>query len=160
MKMNKGFTLIELLVVVAIIGILASVVLASLNTARGKGSDAAIQANLTDMQTQAAVYYDGNGNQSYGTNVSCVLTNGVITNGCSAGVFSSTDSTSIFNGLKTASIDGGGAIANVYGATSSDGSAYAVEANLKGAAGYNWCVDSGGKSEKVSGAANSLTTCP
>ncbi|HQC46196.1 MAG TPA: type II secretion system protein, partial [Candidatus Paceibacterota bacterium] len=31
MKKNKGFTLIELLVVIAIIGILSSVVLASLN---------------------------------------------------------------------------------------------------------------------------------
>jgi prepilin-type N-terminal cleavage/methylation domain-containing protein len=60
--MKKGFTLIELLVVIAIIGILSSVVLASLNSARSKGSDAAVKENLANMRAEAALFYDNNGN--------------------------------------------------------------------------------------------------
>ncbi len=59
---RKGFTLIELLVVVAIIGILASVVLASLNSARQKGQIAAIKSNLRNMSDQMEISYDTNGN--------------------------------------------------------------------------------------------------
>ena len=60
MKKNKGFTLIELLVVIAIIGILSSVVLASLNSARQKGQDAAIKQNLNNMRAQTEMYFDNN----------------------------------------------------------------------------------------------------
>lgn len=62
MKTKQGFTLIELLVVIAIIGILSSVVLASLNTARDKGSDSAIKANLSNARAQAELFYDDNNN--------------------------------------------------------------------------------------------------
>jgi prepilin-type N-terminal cleavage/methylation domain-containing protein len=58
-KLNKGFTLIELLVVIAIIGILSSVVLASLNSARSKGNDTAVKSNLLNARTQAELFYDG-----------------------------------------------------------------------------------------------------
>lgn len=61
---NKGFTLIELLVVVAIIGILASVVLASLNSARIKGREAAIKSNLRNMMPQAELSHSDLGNYS------------------------------------------------------------------------------------------------
>jgi type II secretory pathway pseudopilin PulG len=58
--------LIELLVVIAIIGILSSVVLASLNSARNKGANAAIKSNLANARAQAEIFYDGVvGNQSY-----------------------------------------------------------------------------------------------
>ena len=63
--MRKGFTLIELLVVIAIIGILSSVVLASLNSARSKGSDAAIKSNISNARAQAELWYDSQTTPTY-----------------------------------------------------------------------------------------------
>ncbi len=53
--MQRGFTLIELLVVIAIIGILASVVLTSLSTARTEANIAAAQSTLRGVQPEAII---------------------------------------------------------------------------------------------------------
>lgn len=59
---NKGFTLIELLVVIAIIGLLASIVLVSLNSSRAKARDARRFADFKQIRAALEMYYDKNGN--------------------------------------------------------------------------------------------------
>lgn len=59
---NKGFTLIELLVVIAIIGLLASIILVSLNSAREKARDTRRVADIKQIQIALELYYS-----KYGT---------------------------------------------------------------------------------------------
>lgn len=59
-KNQKGFTLIELLVVIAIIGLLASVVLLALNSARQKSRDAKRLADIRQVATALELYFDTN----------------------------------------------------------------------------------------------------
>lgn len=56
-KTNRGFTLIELLVVIAIIGILSSIVLASLNSARNSAQDARARADIANARVAAELEY-------------------------------------------------------------------------------------------------------
>lgn len=57
-KNEKGFTLIELLVVIAIIGLLASVVLLALNSARAKSRDAKRLADVRQLASALELYFN------------------------------------------------------------------------------------------------------
>lgn len=61
----SGFTLIELLVVISIIGVLASIVLASLNNARRKSRDARRITDIKQLQLALELYFDGVGASNY-----------------------------------------------------------------------------------------------
>lgn len=67
---RSGFTLIELLVVIAIIGILSSIILASLFTARQRARDARRLADVKQIQVALEVYFDTNG--SYAPNTAAL----------------------------------------------------------------------------------------
>jgi type II secretion system protein G len=60
-KTQKGFTLIELLIVIAIIGVLSSVIVASLNQGRIKARDAKRIQDLATIRTALELYYLDNG---------------------------------------------------------------------------------------------------
>jgi type IV pilus assembly protein PilA len=147
---SQGFTLIELLVVIAIIGILSAVVLASLNTARSKGSDAAIQSDLSTIQTEAEIYYGGKGANSYGT-----ATSGYTNANCTAvGSLFDTNQDAVISKAVTAI-----SANSVTPTCNNTATTYVIQSPLKTTAGTYWCVDStgGAKQETV---ALATPNCP
>ncbi len=155
-KNNRGFTLIELLVVIAIIGILASVVLASLNTARAKGADAAIKANLAGMRAEAELYYDNSG--SYGTvAANCVVSTSASMTGTGCGSTNITSDNNLMNALYAAtSASGNTGLINVGVSPA----AWAAAVPLKTNNALYQCVDASGTSKVVTTALSTNTVCP
>jgi prepilin-type N-terminal cleavage/methylation domain-containing protein len=157
MKFNKnftkstvgGFTLIELLVVIAIIGILSSIVLASLSTARSKGKDAATEEALSGARAQGEIYAASSSNSYAGAcstsapggGLGAILTGAASSSGVTGGVVTT---------LATA-----GTATTVICHDASTG--WAASAPLSTTGTY-WCVDNNGdsKSETVVLAASAL----
>ncbi len=132
-KLNKkGFTLIELLVVIAIIGILASIVLVSLNSARQKGYDTQVKSDLAQARNVMEMCYDNQG----GTYVGCLASAAVV---------------DVLNNNPACSA--------LYAGNES-ASAWAISGGLCSST-QDWCVDSVGKSKSIAdGARGVATVCP
>lgn len=133
----RGFTLIELLVVIAIIGILAGIVLASLNTAREGATDAKTKEQLSGLRTAMEVYYAQN--NSYGSTADA----------CNEGAFADANVSELVSASNYSGTPVCGASAN----------AWAVSVPLD-AVSDSWCVDSTGFSGTSTALTAGNTVCP
>ena len=133
MKLSqKAFTIVELLVVIAIIGILAAIVLTSLNDARVEGIDAKVLSEMDAINKRAQIEQ----NQFFTYDVVCG-TNGVTQSSVIADIITS------INTLASSTVT-----------CNSDTGEYALSVGLN--VDY-WCVDSSGARKTIPAA---LTTDP
>ncbi|MCK6462376.1 MAG: type II secretion system GspH family protein [Candidatus Pacebacteria bacterium] len=136
---KKGFTLIELLVVIAIIGILSSVVLASLNSARVKARDAKRVSDLKQIQLAFDMYFDSCGQYPPAGGTSPFMPAGTTNTGCPTGFTLATF-------LPTIPTDPVNSGSNRYNYVRPSVTAYCLGVDMEGAppAGTAACVNATG----------------
>jgi prepilin-type N-terminal cleavage/methylation domain-containing protein len=127
---KKGFTLIELLVVIAIIGILATIVIVNVNSARQKAKDTTIIGTLDSLRPAAEMAYDSSNPTSYAST-------------CAGTTYTNTAGTDFIRISAAISAQGG----SIQCAASGSSAAYAAWSSTT-AAGNWYCVDSTGNAKK------------
>ncbi len=147
--LQKGFTLIELLVVISIIGLLSTIVLASLSTARVNAADASIKSALTSIKATSEVEY-GSLRNSYAIASSDVTLpmEGIpcsTLTGYRVGTTFLRDQKVQDSLLKAKELSGSDGMCNV----SADGKSFAIAFPLKTPGKY-FCVDSSGTGKVLS----------
>jgi type IV pilus assembly protein PilA len=156
-KLQQGFTLIELLVVIAIIGILAAVVIGSLNDARQGGQNASAQQSVANIRSQAELVYNSNG-YSYDTVCSDAKID-ILLDGATKAV-GGTAYTAATHGISTYVATNGSTVAARTAACHDSAIAYVAVSPLADGTNF-WCVDSTGASKQVATApASGAMVCP
>jgi len=141
MNKSKGFTIIELIVVIAIIAVLAAIVLVNVTQYINKAKTSSIQANLSTLETNMAVYLADTANSAtpYGASA-CTSAKGPIVT-ANRNIFSSA-ATSCIGSTTTSDWCAGAVTPTAVDSTST---------HLK------WCVDSTGYHAWGTCAANACT---
>jgi prepilin-type N-terminal cleavage/methylation domain-containing protein len=163
-RLNKGFTLIELLVVIAIIGVLSTVVLSNVGSARSKGANTNIKSNLANARAQAELFFINN-SETYNGGVPA-------SNVCSSDYAQDLTTKSVRSFVQAAHAQSVATAISFLSGTPQPNTgitvchaistAWAASVPLKVAEGTNlyWCVDSkgfaGGRINPLGGA----TVCP
>lgn len=73
MKSKRGFTLLELIIVVAIIGILATIIITALGSAKEKGRDGRRERDIHEIQTALGLYYPDHHEYPHGNPATVIL---------------------------------------------------------------------------------------
>ena len=157
MKINfkGGFTLIELLVVIAIIGLLSSIVFASLSNARKKSIDTAIKSEMTSARSQAELYYYANGNSYNGVCLTVPVVQGTKITPAAGKLL---DAASKLGGGLTGVVTGTGSGSYNVTTCHNTPTGWAAETPLKdsksGVGSKMWCIDYKGVSRAQAAGAN------
>ncbi|MBI2096482.1 MAG: prepilin-type N-terminal cleavage/methylation domain-containing protein [Candidatus Taylorbacteria bacterium] len=149
-RAERGFTLIELMVIVAVLGLLASIIIASIRQSKLRAVDAALKSELGSLRALAEIYYDKDGH--YGVPYSGGGEPADCGSAPETTLFNDTAAASGHNGdirptlIEVMRLAGSALCASAHPTGGSVAESFAVETPLQSASGFKWCVDNSGYS--------------